>query len=160
MRLKLLPVLVCVTLLLVFMVGALPRTQAADMSFAATLVWGTNDPQPPPGKDYKPLVQSELRKKLHELPLKWTNWFEVRRVEFQIPVGPNGKILPPKEVAVSPKCELKVQNLNNSELEVVLIGKGKEVVRRKQALPKGELLMLGGNAENATAWIVILKRLD
>src|SRR5512142_430941 len=121
MRLKLLPVLSCVTLLLVFMVGALPRTQAADMSFAATLVWGTNDPQPPPGKDYKPLVHPELRKKLHELPLKWTNWFEVRRLEFKVPVGPS------KEVAVSTKCQLKVQNINNAELEVALIGKGKEV---------------------------------
>ncbi len=153
MRLKLLPVLAC-AILFVTLVGALPRTQAADMHFTATLVWGTNDPKPPPGKDYQPLLQPELRKKLHELPLKWTNWFEVRKVEFRVPVGPS------KEVVVSPKCQLKVQNINNSELEVALIGKGKEVMRRKQMLPKGELLMLGGNAENATAWIVILKRLD
>jgi len=45
-------------------------------------------------------------------------------------------------------------------VEVSLIGKGKEVVKRTQALPKGEILVLGGNAPNATAWLVILKRTD
>jgi hypothetical protein len=33
-------------------------------------------------------------------------------------------------------------------------------VKRTQALPKGEILVLGGNAPNASAWLVILKRID
>jgi hypothetical protein len=27
-------------------------------------------------------------------------------------------------------------------------------------LPKGEILVLGGNAPNASAWLVIVKRID
>jgi hypothetical protein len=34
------------------------------------------------------------------------------------------------------------------------------VVRRIQKLPKGEILVFGGNAPNATAWLVILKRIE
>lgn len=155
MRLKLVPVtaLIWCSLLLIPLAGALPRAQAGDMRFAATLAWGTNDPKPPEGKNYKP-VRPEIHQKLKELPLKWTNWFEVNRVLFTVPAGPA------KEVPVSAKCQLNVRNLNDSQLEVALIGKGKEVVRRKQSLPKGEILVLGGNAPNATAWLVILKRLD
>ena len=61
---------------------------------------------------------------------------------------------------LSDKCELTVVNHNNSTVEVALIGRGKEVVRRTQSLPKGQILVLGGNAPNATAWLVILKRTD
>jgi len=34
------------------------------------------------------------------------------------------------------------------------------VVKRTQALPKGEILVLGGNAPNATAWLIILNRIE
>jgi hypothetical protein len=155
MRFKLLraTVLVGFSLAAAFLAGALPSTRAADMHFAATLVWGTDDAKPPEGKDYKP-VNPEIRNKLKELPLKWTNWYEVNRTTFAVPPGP------PKSVPISPKCQLDVKNLNGSELEVSLIGKGREVMKRKQALPKGDLLVLGGNAPNSTAWLVILKRLE
>jgi len=53
-----------------------------------------------------------------------------------------------------------VSNINGTEVEVSLIGKGKEVVKRKQSLPKGEMLVLGGNAPNSTAWLVVLKRIE
>jgi len=33
-------------------------------------------------------------------------------------------------------------------------------VKRKQSLPKGEMLVLGGNAPNSTAWLVALKRIE
>jgi hypothetical protein len=45
-------------------------------------------------------------------------------------------------------------------VEVSLVGKGKDVAKRTQKLPKGETLVLGGNAPNATAWLVVLKRLE
>ena len=50
--------------------------------------------------------------------------------------------------------------MGGSKVEVVLYGKGKETLRRTQALPKGEMLLLGGNAPNATAWLVVLKRIE
>jgi hypothetical protein len=31
-------------------------------------------------------------------------------------------------------------------------------LKRTQALPKGETLVLGGNAPNATSWFVVLKQ--
>jgi hypothetical protein len=65
-----------------------------------------------------------------------------------------------KEVPMSEKCQLNVRKLGDSEVEVTLIGKGKEVVKRKQSLPKGEMLVLGGNAPNSTAWLVVLKRIE
>ena len=65
-----------------------------------------------------------------------------------------------KEVPISEKCRLNVKGITGPEVEVTLIGKGKEVVRRKQSLPKGEMLVLGGNAPNSTAWLVVLKRLE
>lgn len=155
MRFKLLPatVLVWCSLFAFLIAGAVPHSQAADMRFVATLVWGTDDTKPPEGKDYKP-VNSEIHNKLKELPLKWSNWYEVNRTTFVVPPGP------PKSVPISAKCQLDVKNLNGSELEVSLIGKGKEVVKRKQGLPKGELLVLGGNDANGTSWLVILKRLE
>ncbi len=128
-------------------------SEAAEMKLQAFLLWGTDDSKPPEGKAYKP-AELEIRQKLKDLPLKWTNWFEVNRKEFVVP-----QVIP-KEVPVSEKCRLKVTRFGSAEVEVLLIGKGKEVVRRKQSLPKGEMLVLGGNAPNSTAWLVVLKRLE
>jgi|SRR6185369_4454192 len=129
------------------------EAQAAELKLQTQLIWGTDDSKPPEGKDYKP-VEPVILKKLKELPLKWKNYFEVKRTDFA--VTPAGT----KKVPLSEKCELNVVHQNNSVLEVALIGKGKEVVRRTQSLPKGEILVLGGNAPNATAWLVILKRIE
>ena len=138
---------------LVLLVGGELRAQAADMKLQAFLLWGTDDSKPPEGKTYQ-RVDAEIRQKLKDLPLKWTNWFEVKRVTFTVPQGTT------KEVPMSEKCQLNVKNLGRAELEVSLIGKGKEVVRRKQSLPKGEILSLGGNAPNSTAWLGVLKRIE
>jgi hypothetical protein len=126
---------------------------ADDLKLQAFLLWGTDDVKPPEGKDYKP-VDLEVRQKLKDLPLKWTNWFEVNRKDF---VAPQGTM---KEVSMSAKCQLHVRKFIGPEMEVTLIGKGKEVVKRKQSLPKGEMLVLGGNAPNSTAWLVVLKRIE
>ena len=123
------------------------------MKFQAFLLWGTDDSKPPEGKAYRP-VSPEISQKLKDLPLKWAHWFEVNRVDFAVPAGAT------KEVPVSEKCKLIVKRLADSELEVSLVGKGKEVVKRKQLLPRGEMLVLGGNAPNSTAWLVVLKRTE
>jgi hypothetical protein len=126
--------------------------QAAEMKLQAFLLWGTDDSKPPEGKNYQP-ASAEIRQKLRDLPLKWTNWFEVRHVSFAVAQGVS------KEVEISPKCQVHLKNAG-PEIEVSLIGKGKEVMKRRQPLPKGEMLVLGGNAPNSTAWLVVLKRLE
>jgi hypothetical protein len=134
--------------------GALPSgAQAADLKFEAHLVWGTDAASPPAGKDYKP-VPPDIKKRLSELPLKWTNWFAVNNKSFSVP--PGGAT----NVPISDKCELHLKDSGKAGLEVSLFGKGKEVMKRIQSLPKGDMLVLGGNAPNATAWLVVLKRIE
>ena len=138
---------------LVLLAGTQLSARAADMKLQAFLLWGTDESKPPEGKPYQP-VQPDIRQKLRDLPLKWTNWFEVKRVAFAVPQGTV------REVPMSEKCQVNVRKLAGPEVEVSLIGKGKEVVKRKQSFPKGELLVLGGNAPNSTAWLVVLKRIE
>lgn len=140
---------VALALLLGGLVAAAP---AADLKLQAQLVWGTNDGKSPDPK-HKPVDES-VRKKLKELPLKWSNYFEVNRVNLS--VSPAAA----KKVPMSDKCQLEVRSLGGDNVEVCLFGKGEQVVKRKQALPKGEILVLGGNAPNSTAWLVIVKRLE
>jgi len=143
--------LVWVPLALVLLAGAGSGAQAADMKLQAFLLWGTDDSKPPEGKSYQP-VNPGIRQKLKSLPLKWANWYEVKRVDFEVTQGAT------REVTLSDKCQVKLSKLGTSEVEVLLIGKGKEVMKRRQALPKGDMLVLGGNSPNSTAWLVVLKR--
>jgi hypothetical protein len=138
---------------LVLLACAEVRVQAADMKLQAFLLWGTDDAKPPEGKAYKP-VAPDILHKLKELPLKWTHWFEVNRKDVAVRQGAVN------EVRMSEMCQVNVTKLSGTEVEVLLIGKGKEVVKRKQSLPKGEMLMVGGNAPDATAWLVVLKRIE
>ena len=154
MRAKLLSIAIMGWLSAIMAILAAPlEGNGAELKLQTQLIWGTDDSKPPEGKDYKP-VEPDIQKKLKELPLKWKHYFEVRRTDFSVTPATL------KKVALSEKCELNVLNPSNSTLEVSLIGKGKEVVKRTQSLPKGEILVLGGNAPNATAWLVILKRVD
>jgi hypothetical protein len=125
---------------------------AAEMKLETLLIWGTNDRTSPDAKHIP--VSSELKKKLQELPLKWTNYFEVKRIP--VVLSPSEK----KRVALSEKCALEVKNLEHSNIQVTLYGKGEQVVNRTQALPKNDLLILGGNAPGATSWFVVLRRLQ
>jgi hypothetical protein len=128
------------------------RAVAADaaLKLEAQLVWGTNDEKSPDPK-HKP-VEADIKKKLQDLPLKWTHYYEVNRKSFEVAASAN------KRIVLSDKCDIEVKNLGQSSVEVSLIGKGAQVLTRKQALPKGETLVVGGNAPNSTAWLVVLKR--
>ncbi|HWQ92463.1 MAG TPA: hypothetical protein VN673_12395 [Clostridia bacterium] len=126
------------------------RAQSADIKVETQLVWATNDSSSP-DPAHKP-VQPDLRKRLKELPFKWSNYFEVNRKDVEL--AANAK----QKVELSEKCDLEVKNLGNSMIEVALYGKGEKVVKRTQTLPKGEILVLGGNAPNETAWLVVVKR--
>jgi hypothetical protein len=127
---------------------------AATMTLEVQLLWGTDAAQSPnPG--HKP-VEPDVKKKLDELPLKWPHWYEVNRKRFKVPP----RVPEPVKVPLSEKCAIEVKNLGEANVEVGLFGKGNQVVRRIQKLPKGELVVFGGKAPNATAWLVVLKRLE
>jgi hypothetical protein len=137
---------------MVFAAGG-SAAQAGEARFESQLIWATNDKKSsdPKLKD----VEAEVRKKLGELPLKWENYFEVNRKQF---TGVKGGT---NLVAMSEKCSIEVKLLENKKVEVSLHGqKGNVCYTRTQPLPKGEMLVLGGNAPNASAWLVTLKRID
>jgi len=125
---------------------------SASIKLEAQLIWGSNEQTSPDTKHKQ--VAPELLKKLKELPLKWTNYFEVKRIPIEITSGEVRK------VPLSEKCSLELKSQGQSKIEVVLFGKGKEVLRRTQELPRGETLILGGNAPGATSWFVVLRRLQ
>ena len=141
-------------LLALFIVAGQSLTFAGEpeLKLEAHLIWGTNDKDSPDPK-HKPVTE-EVRKKLRELPLKWTNYFEVNHKQLSIPVASL------KKEALSDKCAVEVKNLGQSKVQVSLFGKGEQVVKRTQDLPTGETLVLGGNAPNATAWFVLVKRVE
>jgi hypothetical protein len=128
------------------------RVLAAEMKLEAQLIWGTND-EKSPDPSHKPL-QGRVLEKLERLPLKWKHYFEVARKEFSV------KPTESKRVAMSKDCEIEVRNPEKTTLEVRLFGKNEEVGRITQPLPKEKLLVIGGNAENFTGWLVVLRQVD
>jgi hypothetical protein len=128
-------------------------SDAKDAKFEARLIWATNDKKCDDPK-LKP-VGPEIKAKLNELPLKWENYFEVNTHQFSVvKSGTNF-------VTLSEKCTVEVKRLGDKKVEVTLHGqKGNVCYKRTQPLPKGDILVLGGNAPNATAWLVTLKRIE
>jgi hypothetical protein len=143
-------VLVWLSAVLAFPAATGLGAPAPDLHLQAQLLWAGDGAQPPAGKNYKP-VEPAVHEKLKELPLKWKTYFEVSRTNFSVPPDAIRK------VAVSAKCSVEVKTHGDSSLEVSLIGKGKDVVKA-QSLPEGRILVLGGNAPNDTAWLVVLRR--
>src|SRR5436190_788227 len=129
------------------------RAQAGELKFETQLLWGTNEKQSPDPK-HKPIAP-DIKKKLDGLPFKWENYFVVNRTNFAVPAKGTMR------VRLSEKCEIQVKDLGNSKIEVTHFGKGNEVWKGAQALSKGEIFpVLGGNAPNKTAWLMVLKRLE
>lgn len=123
-----------------------------ELKFEVQLIWGTNDKNSPNPK-HKP-VEPEIRKKLDEIPLKWANYFEVTRKQITVPKG--GKAREP----LSEKCSIEVKDIEGRKIELKLFDKhGKAVIEHKQPLPKGELLLVSGNAPDKTAWFIAVKRI-
>lgn len=146
--------LACAFLSLLIWSQSTGKAIAADpvLKLEAQLIWGTNDPQSP-DPSHKP-VDADVLKKLAALPLKWSNYFSVNRKGFIVPLASTSK------VPLSEKCRMEVKNLDGTRIEIALFGRGEQVLKRTQALPKGEILVLAGNAPNATAWLVTLKRME
>lgn len=128
------------------------RVHADELKLEAQLIWGTNDEKSPDPK-HKP-VDPKIAKKLKKLPFKWQHFFEVNRKQFTVAQGETTKIV------LSKDCEIKVHNAGHNSVELHIFGKGESVGKISQALPKGELLVTGGNAANFTSWFVVLRQPD
>ena len=126
----------------------LPAVAVADeVKLEAVLIWGTDGGRPNDPKLKE--LGGETKAKLKGV-FKWKDYFEVDRQSFKVPSGEK------KRVRMSSKCEIEVENLGESTMEVKLFGEGRLVVRKKQALPAGDLLVLAGDDKNDTAWFVVL----
>jgi hypothetical protein len=125
---------------------------AANLRLEAQLIWGTNDSKSP--NPAHRAAEAQVARKLKSLPFKWSNYFEVNRQRFS--VSPSEA----KRVVMSKECAINVAQAARGEVEVTFFGKGKQVAKVTQALPKGELLVTGGEAPNFTAWFVVLKQVD
>ncbi|HXT13399.1 MAG TPA: hypothetical protein VN873_17715 [Candidatus Angelobacter sp.] len=129
----------------------LARAGAGDMNLDAQLIWGTNDTKT--DAKLKP-ADPELVRKLRQSPFKWDHYFEMHRE--QIPLKLNQE----KTVSMSRNCVISVTNLKDQQVQLRLFGKGVLANTVQQALPKGQLLIIGGNAENSTAWFVVLRQVE
>ena len=132
--------------------GVLAGEGKGESKFEAQLIWAAKDKS----KDSKlKPVDPEVRKKLDELPLKWTHYYMVKRESFAVAKGGTNSVI------MSEKCTVEVKRLGDSKYEVTFHGKkGNVCTKRTQPFLKGEILILGGNAPDATAWLVTLKRTE
>ncbi|NOS69854.1 MAG: hypothetical protein HOP33_07980 [Verrucomicrobia bacterium] len=127
--------------------------RAGDFKFEAQLVWATDDEKSPDNK-HKP-VDEETRKVFENLPLKWKHFFEVKRETSTVSKGGS------KKMAMSERCSIEIRHIEGQKFEVTLFGsKDKVCSKQTQTLEKGKSLVVGGNAPNKTAWLVVLKRIE
>ncbi len=134
-----------------FACSCLVKSASADLSLSAQLIWGTNNEKPDDPKLKE--ITREVGEKLRGV-FKWKNYFEVSRQNFKVNSSATRK------VKMSEQCEIEVQNLGGSAVEVKLFGKGKLVVKKRQVFKPGELLVLAGDDKNDTAWFVVLTMSD
>lgn len=125
---------------------------AEQVKLEAQLIWGANTQKSPDPKHKA--VEADVAKKLKSLPFKWSNYFEVNRKQFAVTQSEA------KRVSMSADCEITVRQVEKETLEVVLFGKGKQVSKIKQTLPKREMLVLAGEAPGFTAWFVVLRQAE
>ena len=125
---------------------------AGDLKFEAQLIWATTNSISP--KTNHVPVSADVRKKLECLPLKWPNYFEVKRAAFSAAKDA------PQKVPID-NCSIVVTAHDTNRVEVTLFDKGgKEVTKQSQSLPIGCILVLGGNAPGENGWLVALKRTE
>jgi hypothetical protein len=133
---------------LLWLLTALPGWGApGELGLRALLIWGTDGSRPTNQKLRE--LDPELRGKLRAV-FKWKDYFEVDRQAVKVPLASK------KRVRMSPKCEIEVENAGDSTIEVKLFGEGKLVVKKRQVLNPGELLVLAGEDKNDTAWFVVV----
>jgi len=131
--------------------SAYGQSQSGAANFEAQLIWGTNDKQSDPKlKSADP----KLVEKLQKSPFKWDHYFEMHKEAIKLRLNEE------KTITMSRNCVISVTYLKDEQVKFQLFGKGKLANTVTQALPRGQLLVTGGDAENSTAWFVVLKQVD
>ena len=120
-------------------------------SFEAQLIWGTNDKQSDPKLK---AADAKLAEKLQKTPFKWDHYFEMHKEILKLRLNEE------KTVIMSKNCNISVTYLKDENVKFQLFGKGTLANTVTYSLPKGRLLVEGGDAENSTAWFVVLKQVD
>jgi len=122
---------------------------AGESVYQVQLIWGTDGEKP---KD-KPLkeVDPKFKEKLKGI-FKWKNYYEVNRQSLALPNNGSQKL------KLSDKCEIQLQDLGNSRIEIRLFCEGKPVVKKGQTVVPGEPIVLAGDGKDDTAWFVVLVR--
>ena len=137
------------TICVVGFVGA-SSIHAGEVQVEAQLIWGTNDPSSPNPKHK--VVEPAISRKLSKAPFKWKNYFEEERKTVSIPEGTT------KKLKMSDSCEVELKNVGGEKIEAKLFGKGKPVNKSVSPLSNDDILIIAGNAENDTAWLVTLRK--
>jgi hypothetical protein len=133
------------------LVRAQSSTSANAATFEAQLIWGTNDKQSDPKLK---VADPKLAEKLQKTPFKWDHYFEMHKELIKLRLNEE------KTVTMSRNCVISVTYLKDENIKFQLFGKGQLANTVTQPLPKGRLLVEGGDAENSTAWFVVLKQID
>ena len=128
---------------------SLSSAVAAERKMEARLIWGTNQEKSPDPSHKK--LEGDLARKLEEMPLKWKNYFEVTRKVFAI----NDQTY--TNVAMSKQCSIEMKDKGANNVTVKLYGEGKPVRRVDKPLPKGEVLTIGGDDKNNSAWLITVR---
>src|SRR6266704_4164559 len=123
-----------------------------DKKIEVQLLWGT-DAAKSPNSAHKP-VEPDIQRRLKNSPLKWTNYFLVKKMTLSVPRGQA------TNAPISEKCSIEIKDLGKTMLELSFFGNGKKVEKRTQSLPRGEVFFYGGNAPGTNAWLLVLKRLE
>jgi hypothetical protein len=121
-----------------------------DQKLQAVLIWATDEEKPSDQekelKDLEPALKDKIKF------LKWKNYFEVgERKSVVIRSGET------KALQLSHKCQLKLHYTDKEGLQVELIGDNKPVWKKNQTMPGKDILIIGGDDKNSTAWLVALK---
>lgn len=123
------------------------QSGAPELKLQIQLVWATNDAKSPDA-NHKELADGLARK--FASTFRWKKYFEVnsQSVNVDAAVG--------KKVTLSTQCAVLVKNLGGSKLEVTLEGKGKPQVKIIDVIKPTEPLIIAGDAQNSTAWFVVI----
>ena len=124
---------------------------AAELTIEARLIWATDD-QTSPDPKQKP-VDSNTAERLRKI-FKWKSYFVVNRLVKKVPSRGSNRF------ELSKQCTVEIRELEGSQVEVKLIGDGKEVHKTNKQLSKGEWFTYAGDAKGQNAWFVIIAELD
>ena len=132
-----------------FACATLSSAVGAERKLEARLIWGTNLEKSPDPSHKR--LEGELARKLGEMPLKWKNYFEVNRKVFAI----NDRVY--TNIVMSKQCTISLKDKGANNVTLKLYGEGKPVRRVDKPLPKGEVLTIGGDDKDNSAWLITVR---